>query len=92
MNEELLNKLQDYMVAGAVLFEAVGSMHGHPAAGRIAYTDLVAHLAKRGCHQSRLIPCLFMSQDKSITFTLVVDDVGVKRKRNAGEIQHLQIG
>ena len=90
MNEELLYKLQDYIVAGTVLFEVVGSMYGHPSAGRIAYTDLVAHLAKHGYHQSRLIPCLFMSQDKSITFTLAVDDIGIKRKHNAGETLHLQ--
>ena len=90
MSEELLNTLQDYIVAGTILFEVVGSMYGHPAAGLIAYTDLVAHLAAHGYHQSRLIPCLFMNQDKSITFTLVVDDIGIKYKHNAGEIQHLQ--
>ena len=65
-------------------------MYGHPAAGLIAYTDLVTHLAAHGHYQSRLIPCLFMNQDKSITFTLVVDDIGVKRKRNAGAIKRLQ--
>ena len=50
MNEELLIKLQDYVVAGAVLFEVVGSMYSHPAAGLIAYTDLATHLAAHGYH------------------------------------------
>lgn len=90
MNEELLIELQKYVVAGTVLFEVVGSMYGHPAAGLIAYTDLVTHLAAHGYYQSRLIPCLFMNQDKSITFTLVVDDIGIKYKHNAGAIKHLQ--
>ena len=90
MNEELLIQLQNYIVAGTVLFEVVGSMYGHPAAGLIAYTDLVTHLAAHGYFQSRLIPCLFMNQDKSITFTLVVDDIGIKYKHGSGEIKHLQ--
>ena len=90
MNEELLIELQDYVVAGTVLFEVIGSMYGHPAAGLIAYTDLVTHLAAHGYYQSRLIPCLFMNHDKSITFTLVVDDIGIKYKHGAGQIKHLQ--
>ena len=90
MNEELLNELQNYIVADTVLFEVVGSMYGHPAAGLIAYTDLVTHLAAHGYYQSRLIPCLFMNLDKSITFTLVVDDIGIKYKQGSGEIKHLQ--
>ncbi len=90
MNKDLLDTLQDYVVAGNVLFEVVGSMYGHPAAGLISYTDLVTHLAAHGYYQSRLIPCLFMNHDKSITFTLVVDDIGIKYKHGSDEIKHLQ--
>ena len=90
MNQDLLTTLQEYIVNGTVLFEVVGSMYGHPAAGLISYTDLTTHLASHGYHQSRLIPCLFMNHDKSITFTLVVDDIGIKYKHGSGEIDHLQ--
>ena len=90
MNEQLLDAPQDYVVAGNVLFEVVGSMYGHPAAGLISYTDLVTHLAAHGYYQSRLIPCLFMNTDKSITFTLVVYDIGIKYKHGSGKIEHLK--
>ena len=53
-------------------------MYGHPVAGRLANQDLVDHLATAGYVQDPNIPCLFSHTTSSISFTLVVDDFGVK--------------
>jgi hypothetical protein len=38
----------------------------------------VAHLAERGYEQTEHTPCIFKHITNSVTFTLVVDDFGVK--------------
>jgi hypothetical protein len=53
-------------------------MYGHPVAGRIANADLVAHLAAHGYNQDPNIPCLFTHSTNRVSFTLVVDDFGIK--------------
>jgi hypothetical protein len=53
-------------------------MYGHPFAGRGANIDLVAHLLTHDFIQDSNIPCLFTHRTRCISFTLVVDDFGVK--------------
>jgi hypothetical protein len=53
-------------------------MYGHPFAGRGAHIDLVTHLASHNFIQDSNIPCLFIHTTRPISFTLVVDDFGVK--------------
>jgi hypothetical protein len=70
--------LHQFIVKGHVLFRVDGTMYGHPVAGRLANQDLVDHLATAGYVQDPNIPCLFSHTTSSISFTLVVDDFGVK--------------
>ena len=70
--------LQQYVSNDAVLFQVDGTMYGHPVAGRIANADLVAHLAAHGYIQDPNIPCLFTHSTNRVSFTLVVDDFGIK--------------
>jgi hypothetical protein len=53
-------------------------MYGLPQAGTLAQERLVAHMAHHGYHMDPNIPCLFKHATRSVTFTLVVDDFGIK--------------
>ncbi len=81
--------LLKYVHKGRILCRVDGTMYGHPAAGRIAHKDLVAHLALHGYMQHDNIPCLFFHTSNSISFTLVVDDFGIKYSSMA-DIDDLQ--
>ena len=70
--------LLQYISKGKIRCRVDGTMYGHPVAGRIAHLDLVAHLATHGYIQDPNIPCLFSHTTSPISFTLVVDDFGVK--------------
>ena len=70
--------LQQYADNGNVLFQVDGTMYGHPVAGRIANADLVEHLAQHGYIQDPNIPSFFENSINKVSFTLVVDDFGVK--------------
>ena len=70
--------LREFIVNGHILFRVDGTMYGHPVAGRLANQDLVDHLATGGYVQDPNISCLFSHTTSSISFTLVVDDFGVK--------------
>ena len=70
--------LQQYIVDSHILFRVDGTMYGHPAAGRLSNEDLVTLLAADGYIQDPAIPCLFKHITSNISFTLVVDDFGVK--------------
>jgi hypothetical protein len=61
-----------------VLVEIRKGMYGLPQAGIIANTRLQAHLNTHGYHSSPNTPGLFRHKTRPITFTLVVDDFGVK--------------
>jgi hypothetical protein len=61
-----------------ILFQVDGSMYGHPVSGRIANRDLVQHLKEHGYNQDPNVPCLFEHATNKTTFTLIVDDFGVK--------------
>ena len=70
--------LHRYADSGNVLFQVDGTMYGHPVAGRIANEDLVSHLAQHGYIQDPNIPSFFENSLNKVSFTLVVDDFGVK--------------
>ena len=70
--------LNDFIDNGSILFEVNGSMYGHSASGRLANADLVKHLAAHGYTQNADLPCLFEHASNGISFTLVVDDFGIK--------------
>ena len=53
-------------------------MPGLKQAGRIANDRLTKHLAKHGYRPKPLTPALWSHDTRDITFTLVVDDFGVK--------------
>ena len=80
--------LQKYIVNGFILFEVNGSMYGHPAAGRIAQKELIALLTKNDYYEHKDVPCLFFHKTRPISFTLVVDDLGIKASNN-DDINHL---
>ena len=56
-------------------------MYGLPNAGRIAQDKLIIHLIADGYYQCPHTPCLFKHMTRNIAFTLVVDDFGIKYKK-----------
>ena len=73
---------------GYVYCEIQKGMYGLPQAGIIAHQLLEERLKKHGYHQSQTTPGLWKHDTQPISFSLVVDDFGVKYvgKENA---QHL---
>ena len=71
-------KLVDLAVNGNVFVEIRKGMPGLKHAGKIANDRLTTHLAKHGYRPVPRIPSLWKHDTNSITFTLVVDDFGVK--------------
>jgi len=63
---------------GHVLVEINKGMYGLPQAGRIAYDQLVEHLATYGYHPSKRTPGLWKHEWRPVSFCLVVDDFGIK--------------
>jgi hypothetical protein len=53
-------------------------MYGLPQAGRLSQIRLIEHLARHGYHQCPNTPCLFRHRTRDTTFSLVVDDFGVR--------------
>lgn len=70
--------LEEYIFGGFILFCVTKGMYGLPQAGKLAQDRLCAHLAGFGYVQDTSVPCLFNHESNGITFTLVVDDFGVK--------------
>ena len=70
--------LAQFVHNDSVLFEVTQTMYGLPQAGILSQQRLIAHLATSGYHQCPRTPCLFRHVANGITFTLVVDDFGVK--------------
>ena len=70
--------LADLIVNGRVLFEISKGMYGLPQAGRLAYDQLVEHLAPHGYRPVPRTPGLWKHDTRPVTFCLVVDDFGVK--------------
>ena len=63
-------------------------MYGLPHAGIIANELLEKRLNKKGYFQSTLVPGLWTHETRPISFTLVVDDFGVKYTREK-DVHHL---
>ena len=78
--------LHKYIDNGHILFQVDGAMYGHPAAGRLANSDLVSLLHENGYIQDPDVPSLFENPLTGLVFTLVVDDLGVKYN----DIRHLE--
>ena len=72
----------------ALLVEVHKGIYGLPQAGKLAQDRLVLHLANHGYHQAKHTPCLFKHETNSVTFTLVVDDFGIKYTHEA-DADHL---
>ncbi len=70
--------LQDLAVNGVVYVEIRKGMYGLPQAGRIANDQLIPILAAAGYHQAEHTPGLFTHEWRPVTFSLVVDDFGIK--------------
>ena len=63
-------------------------MPGLKQAGKLAYERLMKHLTQAGYEQSKFVPSLWRHITKPISFTLVVDDFGVKYVGKTN-VQHL---
>ena len=63
---------------GFIYCEIQKGMYGLPQAGIIAQELLEERLAKHGYHQSKITPGLWTHETRPISFSLVVDDFGVK--------------
>ncbi len=63
---------------GNVLAEITKGMYGLPQAGILANDKLQAHLLAHGYKQCAHTPGLFKHKTRPVTFSLIVDDFGVK--------------
>ena len=54
------------------------ALYGLKESGRIANEDIVDHLALHGYSESDITVGLFKHESRNISFTLVVDDFGIK--------------
>ena len=73
---------------GWVYCEIKKGMYGLPHAGKIANDRLQQHLAPYGYHPVRHTPGLWKHNSRPISFTLVVDDFGIKYA-NIADVHHL---
>ena len=53
-------------------------MYGLPQAGSLGHDLLELRLNKEGYYQSKIVPGLWQHENRPITFTVVVDDFGIK--------------
>ena len=82
-------KLRDIATAdGNLYIEATKVMYGLPHAGLLANEQLEKRLNKHGYQQSKLVPGLWKHETRSIHFTLVVDNFGVKYTQKK-DVYHL---
>jgi len=63
---------------GYVYAEVHGGMYGFPQAGMLAHKDLTKRLTSHGYTPATYTPGLWTHKSNGITFTLVVDDFGIK--------------
>ncbi len=75
---------------GYVYIEVTKGMYGLPQAGLLANELLEKRLNEHGYKQSKLIPGLWKHDTQDITFTLVVDDFGVKYIAKADAIHLME--
>ena len=80
--------LQKIQRNGAVMTKVKSALYGLPQAGKISQDHLILLLYQHGYHQSKTTPCLFMHETRDIQFVLVVDDFGIKYKKDE-DFEHL---
>ena len=73
-------KLHDIAEDGWVYIKIVKGMYGLPQAGKIANELLISRMRKAGYHPCQFTPGLWRHVWQPVTFTLVVDDFGIKFK------------
>jgi len=80
ISDEIIQEYDLLSIAtdGWVYIKIVKGMYGLPQAGIIAYKQLKERLALWGYHPVQFTPGLWRHVWRPITFTLVVDDFGVK--------------
>lgn len=66
---------------GWVYIEIIEALYGLKQAGKIANEDLIKYLKPHGYYPSKRTPGLWFHEERPISFTLVVDDLGVKYTR-----------
>ena len=71
-----------------VYVEIIGAVYGLKQAGKITNDDLIEYLKEFGYYPSRKTPGLWLHTTRKISFTLVVDDLGVNYvdKADAGHL------
>ena len=88
--------IHQYNLAGLivndhVLVEISKGMYGLPQAGLITHERLNIHLAASGYTPSRYTPGLYTHNKQKTTFTLVVDDFGIKHHHKHDELHLLEV-
>jgi len=83
-------KLNDIAINGMVYVKIWKGMYGLPQARYIANDQLIPILKAAGYHQAKNTPGLFKHLWQPITFSLVVDDFGIKyvSKEHADHLIH----
>jgi len=71
-------ELDDSIVDERVLAKISKGMYGLPQAGRLAYDQLVLNLGRNGYHPCKRTHGLWRHVTRSVLFSLVVDDFGIK--------------
>eukprot|EP00957_Ditylum_brightwellii_P043415 3291629-Ditylum_brightwellii.AAC.1 len=90
IQHEFLNKydMHNKIHNGYIYMEIGKGMYGLPQAGKIAKTLLKKRLANHGYRKVKHTPGLWKHDTRPVTFTLVVDDFGIKFVGNE-HINHL---
>ena len=80
--------LQKLQRNGTVMTKVKSVLYGLPQAGKISQDHLILILHQHGYHQAKTTPCLFKHETRDIQFVLVVDDFGIKYKKEE-DLNHL---
>lgn len=70
--------VERFLHKGRALLAVDKGIYGLPQSGLLAKERLTAHLASHGYTESADTPCLFKHATHSTSFTLIVDDFGIK--------------
>ena len=81
-------KLHNKDIDGHVYVEVRKTIYGLPQSGLLSNELLEKRLGAHGIYQSKLVPGLWKHLTRSIQFTLVVDDFGVKYQSKQ-DVAHL---
>ena len=78
--KEIIDKynLNDIVDKGWVYCRIEQGMYGFPMAGKLANDLLINRMSKHGYHPCQYTPLLWKHVWRPVTFTLVVDDFGIK--------------